>query len=346
MCILRINIKESTMLVLGIESSCDETGLALYSVEHGLIAHLVNSQIELFTEYGGVIPEIAARDHSAKIIGILSQLLEQTKYKLEDINLIAYTAGPGLIGSLMVGETVAKTISNVLDIELLPINHLEGHILAPGLEEDGLEPPYLCLLVSGGHTQIIRCDDYGKYEIIGETIDDACGEAFDKVGKLLNLEYPGGPKVSKLAEKGNSNRFQFPRALMKDKNLNFSFSGLKTSVLYALEDLSEDDYSDVAASFQEAVIDVLTKKLTWAVEVTNFKKLVCSGGVASNKLLRERLKQMAQDNNLEISYPRMEFCTDNAAMIAYAGYIRKKLALQAYSTKFARPRWPLGELYD
>tara|TARA_B100000965_G_scaffold394497_1_gene406802 strand:+ start:1420 stop:2424 length:1005 start_codon:yes stop_codon:yes gene_type:complete len=334
------------MLVLGIESSCDETGLALYSVEHGLIAHLVNSQIELFTEYGGVIPEIAARDHSAKIIGILSQLLEQTKYKLEDINLIAYTAGPGLIGSLMVGETVAKTISNVLDIELLPINHLEGHILAPGLEEDGLEPPYLCLLVSGGHTQIIRCDDYGKYEIIGETIDDACGEAFDKVGKLLNLEYPGGPKVSKLAEKGNSNRFQFPRALMKDKNLNFSFSGLKTSVLYALEDLSEDDYSDVAASFQEAVIDVLTKKLTWAVEVTNFKKLVCSGGVASNKLLRERLKQMAQDNNLEISYPRMEFCTDNAAMIAYAGYIRKKLALQAYSTKFARPRWPLGELYD
>jgi len=334
------------MLVLGIESSCDETGLALYSEEHGLIAHLVNSQIELFTEYGGVIPEIAARDHSAKIIGILSQLLEQTKYKLEDINLIAYTAGPGLIGSLMVGETVAKTISNVLDIELLPINHLEGHILAPGLEEDGLEPPYLCLLVSGGHTQIIRCDDYGKYEIIGETIDDACGEAFDKVGKLLNLEYPGGPKVSKLAEKGNSNRFQFPRALMKDKNLNFSFSGLKTSVLYALEDLSEDDYSDVAASFQEAVIDVLTKKLTWAVEVTNFKKLVCSGGVASNKLLRERLKQMAQDNNLEISYPRMEFCTDNAAMIAYAGYIRKKLALQAYSTKFARPRWPLGELYD
>ena len=346
MCILRINIKESTMLVLGIESSCDETGLALYSEEHGLIAHLVNSQIELFTEYGGVIPEIAARDHSAKIIGILSQLLEQTKYKLEDINLIAYTAGPGLIGSLMVGETVAKTISNVLDIELLPINHLEGHILAPGLEEDGLEPPYLCLLVSGGHTQIIRCDDYGKYEIIGETIDDACGEAFDKVGKLLNLEYPGGPKVSKLAEKGNSNRFQFPRALMKDKNLNFSFSGLKTSVLYALEDLSEDDYSDVAASFQEAVIDVLTKKLTWAVEVTNFKKLVCSGGVASNKLLRERLKQMAQDNNLEISYPRMEFCTDNAAMIAYAGYMRNKLALQPYSTNFARPRWPLGELYD
>ena len=222
MCILRINIKESTMLVLGIESSCDETGLALYSEEHGLIAHLVNSQIELFTEYGGVIPEIAARDHSAKIIGILSQLLEQTKYKLEDINLIAYTAGPGLIGSLMVGETVAKTISNVLDIELLPINHLEGHILAPGLEEDGLEPPYLCLLVSGGHTQIIRCDDYGKYEIIGETIDDACGEAFDKVAKMVGIDFPGGPNLEKLAIKGDKDAFLFAKPLIKNPDLNLN----------------------------------------------------------------------------------------------------------------------------
>ena len=346
MCILRINIKESTMLILGIESSCDETGLALYSDEHGLIAHLVNSQIDLFTEYGGVIPEIAARDHSTKIIGILSKLLKQTNYTLEDISLIAYTAGPGLIGSLMIGETVAKTISNVLDIELMPINHLEGHILAPGLEDDGLKPPYLCLLVSGGHTQIIKCDNYGEYEIIGETIDDACGEAFDKVGKLLNLEYPGGPKVSKLAEKGDNKRFSFPRAMMKDKNLNFSFSGLKTAVLYALEDLSTEDHADVAASFQEAVIDALTTKLTWAVEKTKIKKLVCSGGVASNKILRERLKQMAVNNNLKVSYPRMEFCTDNAAMIAYAGFIRKKFQLQEYTTNFARPRWPLGELYD
>jgi len=345
-CILRINIKESTMLILGIESSCDETGLALYSEDLGLIAHLVNSQIDLFTEYGGVIPEIAARDHSAKIIGILKQLLKQTDHNLEDINLIAYTAGPGLIGSLMIGETVAKTIANVLNIELLPINHLEGHILAPGLEEDGLEPPYLCLLVSGGHTQIIRCDGYGEYKIIGETIDDACGEAFDKVGKLLKLEYPGGPKVSKLAENGDSKRFKFPRAMMKDKNLNFSFSGLKTSVLYALEDLNEEDHADVAASFQEAVIDALTTKLMWAVQDTKIHKLVCSGGVASNKLLRERLKQMAANNNLEVSYPRMEFCTDNAAMIAYAGFIRKKFKLPIYPTNFARPRWPLGELYD
>tara|TARA_Y100001934_G_scaffold101939_2_gene125423 strand:+ start:2978 stop:4018 length:1041 start_codon:yes stop_codon:yes gene_type:complete len=345
-CILRINIKESTMLVLGIESSCDETGLALYSEHDGLIAHLVNSQIDLFTEYGGVIPEIAARDHSVKIIEILKTLLDKTGKNLNDISLIAYTAGPGLIGSLMVGETVAKTISEVLKIELLPINHLEGHILTPGLEKDGLKPPYLCLLVSGGHTQIIRCDDYGDYEIIGETVDDACGEAFDKVGKLLNLEYPGGPKVSKLAEKGDKNKFSFPRAMMKDKNLNFSFSGLKTAVLYALEDLSEGDYPDVAASFQEAVIEVLTTKLSWAVEETGIKKLVCSGGVASNQLLRDRLKALAEEQDLQLSYPSMEFCTDNAAMIAYAGYIRKKLKLKTYQTNFARPRWPLGELYD
>ena len=198
MCILRINIKESTMLILGIESSCDETGLALYSEGEGLIAHMVNSQVELFTEYGGVIPEIAARDHSVKIINILKTLLKKADKKLNDINLVAYTAGPGLIGSLMVGETVAKTISNVLDIELLPINHLEGHILAPGLEDDNLETPYLCLLVSGGHTQIIECSDYGSYKILGETVDDACGEAFDKVGKLLNLDYPGAVSYTHL----------------------------------------------------------------------------------------------------------------------------------------------------
>ena len=231
------------MLILGIESSCDETGLALYSEEEGLIAHIVNSQVELFTEYGGVIPEIAARDHSVKIINILKNLLKKADKKLDDVNLIAYTAGPGLIGSLMVGETVAKTISNILDIELLPINHLEGHILAPGLEDDNFKTPYLCLLVSGGHTQIIECSEYGSYQILGETIDDACGEAFDKVGKLLNLEYPGGPKVSKLAEGGDPTRFNFPRALMKDRNLNFSFSGLKTAVLYALDDLEAVSYT-------------------------------------------------------------------------------------------------------
>ena len=346
MCILRIITKESTMIVLGIESSCDETGLALYSEEKGLIKHLVNSQIDLFTEYGGVIPEIAARDHSVKIVCILEELIEDTGIGLNDIDLIAYTAGPGLIGSLVVGETVAKTISTLQDIELLPMNHLEGHILAPGLEENVIEPPYLCLLVSGGHTQIIECKNYGDYQILGETIDDACGEAFDKVGKLLNLEYPGGPKVSKLAESGDPQRFNFPRALMKEKNLSFSFSGLKTAVLYALNDLKEEDYPDVAASFQEAVIDVLTKKLVFAVEQTDIKKLVCSGGVAANKLLRERLTEMANQSSLEVSYPSMEFCTDNAAMIAYAGFIRKKYNLKKYSTAYARPRWPLGELYD
>ena len=222
------------MLVLGIESSCDETGIALFSDKVGLIDHKVNSQIDLFKEYGGVIPEIAARDHSNKIIKILNKVLKENDVTIDQIDLIAYTAGPGLIGSLMVGETVAKTISKVKNIEIIPIHHLEGHILAPGIENRSLKPPYLCLLVSGGHTQIIDCDDYGQYSILGETIDDACGEAFDKVGKLLNLEYPGGPKVAQLAKSGNSERFNFPRALTQKRNLDFSFSGLKTAVLLSL----------------------------------------------------------------------------------------------------------------
>jgi len=333
------------MKVLGIESSCDETGVAVYCSEKGLLGHRVNSQIDLFTEYGGVIPEIAARDHSVKIIKLLEKLLSELNLSLENIDLIAYTVGPGLIGSLMVGETVAKTIAKTKNIEILPIHHLEGHILAPGLEDNDVPPPYLCLLVSGGHTQIIDCKSYGDYTIIGETIDDACGEAFDKVGKLLNLEYPGGPKVSKLADSGDSNRFKFPRALTKDRNYNFSFSGLKTSVLYTVNDSEESDYADIAASFQEAVIDVLTKKVAWALEDTGHQRLICSGGVAANKNLRERLQLLSAESNIEVLYPSLEFCTDNAAMIAYAGYIRKKFNLKSHQTNFARPRWPLGELY-
>ena len=228
----------------------------------------------------------------------------------------------------------------------MPIHHLEGHILAPGLEERSLQPPYLCLLVSGGHTQILNCKAYGDYEILGETIDDACGEAFDKVGKLLGLSYPGGPKISKLAQSGNSSRFSFPRALMKEKNLNFSFSGIKTSVLYALEDLEKKDYPDVAASFQEAVCDVLIRKLQLALHQTKQSRLVCSGGVAANFNLREKLKCLAKEENVAVSFPSLEFCTDNAAMIAFAGYIRKKYNLPKYNTNSARPRWPLGELYD
>lgn len=333
------------MKVLGIESSCDETGIAVYCSEKGLLGHRVNSQVDLFTEYGGVIPEIAARDHSVKIIKILESLLSDLQLDLNDIDLVAYTVGPGLIGSLMVGETVAKTIAKLKDIELMPIHHLEGHILAPGLEAEDIPPPYLCLLVSGGHTQIIDCQSYGNYTIIGETIDDACGEAFDKVGKLLNLEYPGGPKVSKLAENGDPHRFKFPRALTKDRNYNFSFSGLKTAVLYLMDEVTTSDHADVAASFQEAIIDVLVKKVTWALEDTNHKSLICSGGVAANKQLRERLQLLSSEIGTKVLYPSLEFCTDNAAMIAYAGYIRKKFNLKEHKTNFARPRWPLGELY-
>ena len=273
------------MNILGIETSCDETALAIYSEENGLIANSVHSQVDLFKEYGGVVPEIAARDHSLKIIPLLENLLNESGENLKNINFISYTAGPGLIGSLLIGDTVAKTLSKLLDVDLIPINHLEGHILAPCMEYSELKPPYICLLVSGGHTQIIVCESFGTYKVIGETIDDACGEAFDKVGKLLGLEYPGGPKVSKLAENGDSKRFNFPRALKSEDNLDFSFSGLKTSVLYQLEELQVSDYPDVAASFQEAVIDILAFKLFKASKQTGIKKIICSGVLLQTKTL-------------------------------------------------------------
>ena len=272
------------MNILGIETSCDETALAIYSEENGLVANSVHSQVDLFKEYGGVVPEIAARDHSLKIIPLLENLLNESGEKLKNINFISYTAGPGLIGSLLIGDAVAKTLSKLLDVDLIPINHLEGHILAPCMEYSELKPPYICLLVSGGHTQIIVCESFGTYKVIGETIDDACGEAFDKVGKLLGLEYPGGPKVSKLAENGDSKRFNFPRALKSEDNLDFSFSGLKTSVLYQLEELQVSDYPDVAASFQEAVIDILAFKLFKASKQTGIKKIICSGAVSYTHL--------------------------------------------------------------
>ena len=291
------------MNILGIETSCDETALAIYSEENGLVANSVHSQVDLFKEYGGVVPEIAARDHSLKIIPLLENLLNESGEKLKNINFISYTAGPGLIGSLLIGDTVAKTLSKLLDVGLIPINHLEGHILAPCMEYSELKPPYICLLVSGGHTQIIVCESFGTYKVIGETIDDACGEAFDKVGKLLGLEYPGGPKVSKLAENGDSKRFNFPRALKSEDNLDFSFSGLKTSVLYQLEELQVSDYPDVAASFQEAVIDILAFKLFKASKQTVIKKIICSGGVAANKNLRQVLKKIADEEGIEVFYP-------------------------------------------
>ena len=273
------------MNILGIETSCDETALAIYSEENGLVANSVHSQVDLFKEYGGVVPEIAARDHSLKIIPLLENLLNESGEKLKNINFISYTAGPGLIGSLLIGDAVAKTLSKLLDVDLIPINHLEGHILAPCMEYSELKPPYICLLVSGGHTQIIVCESFGTYKVIGETIDDACGEAFDKVGKLLGLEYPGGPKVSKLAENGDSKRFNFPRALKSEDNLDFSFSGLKTSVLYQLEELQVSDYPDVAASFQEAVIDILAFKLFKASKQTGIKKLFALGVLLQTKTL-------------------------------------------------------------
>ena len=310
------------MIILGIETSCDETAAAICK-EGEILSSTVRQQI-IHSDYGGVIPEIASREHEYLLNKVVNHTLYQSGVKLNELDAISVTQGPGLAGTLLTGVGFAKGLGLGLGIPIIPINHLEGHILAPGIENRSLKPPYLCLLVSGGHTQIIDCDDYGQYSILGETIDDACGEAFDKVGKLLNLEYPGGPKVAQLAKSGNSERFNFPRALTQKRNLDFSFSGLKTAVLYELENLNVTDYADVAASFQAAVIDVLVKKLSWALGTKDYTKLICSGGVAANEMLRIKLDQLAENTKVQVYYPSLELCTDNAAMIAMSGFFLEK----------------------
>ena len=300
------------MNILGIETSCDETALAIYSEENGLVANSVHSQVDLFKEYGGVVPEIAARDHSLKIIPLLENLLNESGEKLKNIDFISYTAGPGLIGSLLIGDTVAKTLSKLLDVDLIPINHLEGHILAPCMEYSELKPPYICLLVSGGHTQIIVCESFGTYKVIGETIDDACGEAFDKGAKKMNLNYPGGPEIEKLAKNGNKSLINFPRPMINDNSFNFSFSGLKTALINCV---NKDMYNfeDIAASYQEAIVDTLIAKFDKALNEFSVNSGIICGGVAANKRLREKLDRL--DKN--IIYPSMKYCTDNADMIAF-----------------------------
>ena len=300
------------MNILGIETSCDETALAIYSEENGLVANSVHSQVDLFKEYGGVVPEIAARDHSLKIIPLLENLLNESGEKLKNINFISYTAGPGLIGSLLIGDAVAKTLSKLLDVDLIPINHLEGHILAPCMEYSELKPPYICLLVSGGHTQIIVCESFGTYKVIGETIDDACGEAFDKGAKKMNLNYPGGPEIEKLAKNGNKSLINFPRPMINDNSFNFSFSGLKTALINCV---NKDMYNfeDIAASYQEAIVDTLIAKFDKALNEFSVNSGIICGGVAANKRLREKLDSL--DKN--IIYPSMKYCTDNADMIAF-----------------------------
>ena len=332
------------MLVLGIETSCDETGLALFDSEKGLLGHALHSQVDLHEAYGGVVPELASRDHIRLILPLLETLFKKTGAKKEAIDAIAYTQGPGLSGALLVGSSLAEALAFSLQIPTIPIHHLEGHLLAPLLEKDAPTFPFLALLVSGGHTQIIHVKKMGQYEIIGDTLDDAAGEAFDKTAQLLGLGYPGGLALSLLAEKGKSH-FDLPRPLIHTKDLNFSFSGLKTAVLHlirAQENLTDEIKANVAFAFQEAITDVLTKKCLSALDQTNLKQLVVSGGVGANKQLRQKLKTELTQKNYEVFFPRLEFCTDNGAMIAFAGAMRLETSLKRDLGFAVKPRWQLA----
>ncbi len=343
------------MIVLGIESSCDETGLALYDTEHGLLSHALHSQIAMHREYGGVVPELASRDHVRRALPLLSEVLSKANLDKKQIDAIAFTEGPGLAGALLVGSSVACGLAFALNKPVIGIHHLEGHLLSPLLASRPPEFPFVALLVSGGHTQLMRVDGVGRYELLGETLDDAAGEAFDKSAKLLGLDYPGGPAISKLATTGNPEVHIFPRPMLHSKDLNFSFSGLKTAVLTAVkkypEALSEDDKANVARGFVDAIVDVLVAKCQTAMKQTGLKRLVIAGGVGANQQLRAALNAAANHNNpkkrFEVYYPELEFCTDNGAMIAFAGAMRLKANpnLATYNYSFnVRPRWPLSEL--
>ena len=334
------------MLILGIETSCDETGIALYDSNKGLLGHTLHSQIDLHAEYGGVVPELASRDHIRYIIPLINQLLNKTSIAKEAINAIAYTAGPGLSGALLVGSTVGESLSFALGIPSIPVHHLEGHLLAPMLEDKKPVFPFLALLVSGGHTQIIHVKQIGQYDIVGDTLDDAAGEAFDKTAQLLGLGYPGGAALSKLAESGKP-KYDLPKPMLHSKDFDFSFSGLKTAVLTLVKkqpELTDTIKANIAASFQESITEVLIFKTLKAMNSLNLNQIVVSGGVGANKQLREKLTKSSQEDNFQLFFPSLEFCTDNGAMIALAGYLRYALSEKKDYRFTVMPRWRLTEI--
>ena len=339
------------MIVLGVESSCDETGLALYDTDRGLLSHALHSQIAMHQEYGGVVPELASRDHIRRALPLLNQVIQQAGVRKEAIDAIAFTQGPGLAGALLVGASFACGLGLALDRPVLGVHHLEGHLLSPLLASEPPEFPFIALLVSGGHTQLMRVDGIGQYQLLGETLDDAAGEAFDKSAKLLGLSYPGGPAISLLAERGDPTVHQFPRPMLHSKDFNFSFSGLKTAVLTAVKkypnEMSEIDKANVARGFVDAIVDVLVAKCATAIKQSGLKRLVIAGGVGANRQLRQALNATAAKKRFQVYYPELEFCTDNGAMIAFAGAMRLKknpaLATRDYAFN-VRPRWPLHEL--
>lgn len=340
------------MRILGIETSCDETGIAIYDGEKKqLLADALYSQIAVHAEYGGVVPELASRDHIRKTLPLIDEVLSKAGLEKSELDGVAYTNGPGLVGALMVGAMIGRGLAYGLGIPAVAVHHMEGHLLAPMLEDNPPAFPFIALLVSGGHTQLVRVDGIGRYTLLGESLDDAAGEAFDKAAKMMGLAYPGGPVLAKLAETGDASRFDFPRPMIKHPGLDFSFSGLKTYTLNTVTEctqqegeLSEQSKADIAAAFQEAVVDTLVIKCRRALTQENLQRLVIAGGVSANTLLRERLEKQLAKINAQVFYARPQFCTDNGAMIAYAGCQRILAGQTAELSVSPRPRWPMDEL--
>ncbi len=334
------------MLILGIETSCDETGLALYDSERGLLAHALHSQIALHAEYGGVVPELASRDHVRKTLPLLREIFRQADVAPGAVNGVAYTRGPGLIGALLVGAAIGHGLAWAWNVPAIGVHHMEGHLLAPMLEPDPPAFPFVALLVSGGHSLLVKVAGVGQYRILGESVDDAAGEAFDKTAKLLGLPYPGGPALAKLAEQGNPRRFNFPRPMTDRPGCDFSFSGLKTAAINTWRGLepTAENRADVARAFEEAVVETMAIKCRRALRATGLERLVVAGGVGANRRLRERLREQAAELGGQVYYPRLEFCTDNGAMIAYAGWRRLAAGQREDAAIDVAPRWPLDSL--
>lgn len=338
------------MKVLGIETSCDETGVAIYDNERGLLADTLYSQVAMHSEYGGVVPELASRDHIRKLLPLISETLKLAGLNASEIDAVAYTAGPGLVGALMVGAATGRALAMGWDVPAIGVHHMEGHLLAPMLEDNPPAFPFVALLVSGGHTQLVNVTGIGKYELLGESLDDAAGEAFDKAAKMLGLDYPGGPLIAKLAEKGDRARLRFPRPMTDRPGLDFSFSGLKTFTMNTISAhkidgvLCDQDKADIAAAFEEATVETLTIKCRRALQQTGLKQLIIAGGVSANQRLRDALEKMVKKEKAQLFYARQAFCTDNGAMIAYAGCQRLLAGQSSDLIIEARPRWPMDLL--
>lgn len=344
------------LTVLGIETSCDETGIAIYDADKGLVAHQLYSQIETHQEFGGVVPELASRDHSSKIVPLVQATLDEAGLAFDALDGIAYTAGPGLVGALLVGACFARSLAFSLGIPAIGVHHMEGHLLAPMLGDEPIEPPFIALLVSGGHTMLVNVPKIGSYELLGESLDDAAGEAFDKTAKLLGLGYPGGPAIQREAELGDPKRFRFPRPMTDRPGLDFSFSGLKTFALNTAEANRDDPHvgPDIARAFVDAVVDTFVIKCRRAFKQTGAKAMIVAGGVSANTQLRSGLRGLAEELDVAINFPPLALCTDNGAMIAYAGFRRLAAAmangmaeqdkdLQSLTLP-VKPRWPLSAL--